>query len=132
MWNFGYFNKTRFSVHPIRSEDEISNNYGLEKYIYVDLIKIRAEVKDISESMFIPAKYVIDNVEVLKGKNIDDIKQIISYEGLYCDILLKNEKIEAFGKLEKVINLKNTDKTYHRLVIGTFEADSRDYLVYEN
>lgn len=132
MWNFGYFNKTRFSVHPIRSKDEIINNYGLEKYIYVDLIKIRAEVKDISESMFLPAKYGIDNVEVLNGKKIDDLKQIISYEGLYCDILLKDEKIEAFGKLEKVINLKNTNKTYHRLVIGTFEANSRDYLINEN
>ncbi|MBD3229670.1 MAG: hypothetical protein GF329_15930 [Candidatus Lokiarchaeota archaeon] len=128
-WNFGYFNNTRFSVHPVKSEEEIINKYGREKYIYEDLIKIRARVNNTDESMFLPAKYEISDFEVIKGKKVEYIKQIISYEGLYCDILLEEEEIEAFGKLEKVINLK-TEKSYHRLVIGSFEANETDYLTY--
>ena len=54
------------------------------------------------------------------------IEELVSYEGLYCDLVEKGEKVLAFGKLEKVI-YKNKDA--FRVLIGSIDAHSKDYIV---
>ena len=127
-WNFGYFDDTRFSIHPIKQDKKIINNYGNERITPLGLLKIRGVILNSDESYFLPAIYELTDVEILEGNNVEEIKLIISYEGLYRNIAHKDEIIEAFGKLEKVYEF-NSSKSYYRLLIGSFEAQSMDYII---
>ena len=116
-WNYGFYKDTYFSVHPTRTDSEITEEYGDYQYTGRGAVTVKAVITESSESMFLPAKYKIDIIEVTKGINVF-IGEIVSYEGVYCDVFEEGEKIEARGKLEQV-NGK------HRLVLGTFDVDDQ-------
>ena len=125
-WNYGFFENRYFSIHPIRNDDEIRENYGDRVYRERGTARIRAVVTDASESVFMPALYRIDEVEVIEyegeGAPAAPIGEVASYEGLYRDVVDDGERIEARGKLESV-----NDQTY-RLVIGTTALGGKGYI----
>jgi predicted nucleotidyltransferase len=129
-WNIGTFEQTRYSVHPIRIKDEIREKYGDVKYEPQGFVKIKARVIDNSEAIYLPCKYRLSDVEILDISKTFEfeiiIEELVSYEGLYCDLVEKGEKVLAFGKLEKVI-YKNKDA--FRVLIGSIDAHSKDYIV---
>ncbi len=127
-WNMGNFRGTRFSIHPIRTDEEILEKYGDLEFNPKGIVEIEGIVTQDANSMFLPCKYDISDVKILKGPRVDDIIQICSYEGLYCSMVRKGESFRARGKLEEVIDNKN-NRTYHRLLIGSYLAKSRDYLL---
>lgn len=116
-WNYGFFKNTYFSVHPTRMDAEITETYGDVTYTGRGSATVRAEIADSSESMFLPAHYKIDNVKVVEGENVV-IEEIVSYEGVYCDVFSEGEKVEARGRLEQA-NGK------YRLVLGTLEVKNQ-------
>ncbi|MBU7018203.1 MAG: hypothetical protein HXS44_11900 [Theionarchaea archaeon] len=116
-WNYGFYKDTYFSVHPTRTDTEITEEYGDYLYARRGAATVKAEITDSSESMFLPAKYRIDTIEIIEGMNVC-IDEIISYEGVYCDVLLEGEKIEARGKLEQV-------NEGYRLVLGALDVDNQ-------
>ena len=89
-------------------------------------IQIRARISDHQESIYLPSKYKIEAVEIIDGKKIEDLYEIISFEGLYSFMAKKGELVEIKGKLEKVISDK---ESYHRIVIGSFNAKEQDYIL---
>ncbi|NVM03723.1 MAG: hypothetical protein HWN67_15435 [Candidatus Helarchaeota archaeon] len=127
-WNMGNFKRTRFSIHPIRTDEEILEKYGDLEFIPKDIVEIEGIVTQDEDSLFLPCKYEISDVTILKGPKIDDIMEICSYEGLYCSMVRKGETFRAKGKLEEVIDNKK-NKTYYRLLIGSYLAKSQDYLL---
>jgi len=116
-WNYGFYKGTYFSVHPTRTDDEITENYGEVQYTGMGAATIKAEITDSSESMFLPAKYKIEVLAIIEGGNVP-IEEIISYEGVYCDVFAEGENVEARGRLEQV------DGRY-RLVVGTLEVENQ-------
>ncbi|MFX1520440.1 MAG: hypothetical protein ACFFCD_11025 [Promethearchaeota archaeon] len=127
-WNIGTFEQTRYSVHPIRIKDEIREKYGDVKYEPRGFVKIKARVIDNSEAIYLPCRYDLSDVELIEGvKDFEiEITELISYEGLYCDLVKKDETILAFGKLEKVIS---RNKETFRVLIGSIDAHSKDYII---
>ena len=126
-WNRGIFEGTEFSIHPVKLEEDISEKYGDRIFRAKGMIKIKATVSDGSEADFLPSVYKIEDVRVLFGPNVKDIREVVSYEGLYGGIVDKDEKIIVYGKLEKVID-KRRNEEYYRVLIGSQEARGRDYL----
>ena len=113
-WNYGYFGPRYASIHATRQDDEISEQYGDRVYRGQGAARLRAVLLDVSESMFLPATYRVEGVEVLDGDPAAaGVREIVSYEGLYCDIADTGAVVEAYGKLEAVNGVPN------RLVIGT-------------
>jgi predicted nucleotidyltransferase len=127
-WNMGNFRGTRFSLHPIRTDEEILKKYGDLEFNPKGIVEIEGIVTQDEDSMFLPCKFDISDVKILKGPKVDDIIQICSYEGLYCSMVRKGEFFKAKGKLEEVID-KKRKKVYHRLLIGSYLAKSQDYLL---
>jgi predicted nucleotidyltransferase len=121
-WNYGFFGERYFSVHPTRKDDEIRESYGDRVYREKGAVRIRAIVPDASESLFMPALYRIEEVKVIDGEGALPLKEVVSYEGLYRDVVDTGEKIEARGKLESV------NGQYDRLVIGTTMLKGEGYL----
>jgi len=126
-WNYGFFGDRYFSIHPTRTGDEIEENYGDRIYREKGAAGIRAIVSDASESLFMPALYRIEKVEVIEGgvgaqRDALPLREVISYEGLYRDVVDSGEEIEARGKLESV------NERYYRLVIGTTALKGEGYV----
>jgi predicted nucleotidyltransferase len=113
-WNYGYFGPRYVSIHATRQDHEINEQYGDRIYRGQGAAHLRALLSDVSESVFLPAIYRVEGVEVLEGDPAAaGVGEIVSYEGLYCDIADTGAVVEAFGKLEAVNGVPN------RLVIGT-------------
>ncbi len=115
-WNYGVFKGRRFSIHPIRRDEEIAEEYGNYLYITKAISKVKAEVEDASESMFLPAIY---HIRVIDGDV--NAKEVISYEGLFSDVAEEGDLIEVCGKVEEVRNADG-DSLYNRIVIGAAEV----------
>jgi predicted nucleotidyltransferase len=116
-WNYGFFDGRYFSIHATRKEDEIRENYGDRIYREAGAAGIRAVVTDASESLFMPAVYRVEDVEVIggevEGQRAALLREVVSYEGLYRDVVDDGMEIEASGKLERI------NGEYYRLVVGT-------------
>ncbi|MDK6028624.1 hypothetical protein QPL79_04555 [Ignisphaera sp. 4213-co] len=127
-WNRALYKNRQFSIHPVKLENEVNEEWEQKRFRYIGLATIRARIVDAKDSIFMPAVYVVDNVKVVEG--IDDAKKInyvVSYEGLYIDIASENEEIIAMGKVEEVEDIKKNEKFY-QLTIGTFEARGKDFI----
>jgi len=98
-WNYGFYRGTYFSIHPTRTDDEITEGYGDQVYHQLGEAKGTAEVEDASESIYLPAVYrVTDSKLVNRDENIS---MIVSYEGVYGGLFTEGEKVEFRGILEK-------------------------------
>jgi predicted nucleotidyltransferase len=122
-WNYGFFGDRYFSIHPTRTDDEIRESYGDRIYREKGIARIRAIVSDVGEALFMPALYRIEEVEVIEGEaEAQQVREVLSYEGLYRDVVDSGVEIEARGKLESV------NERYYRLVIGTTALRGEGYV----
>lgn len=126
-WGRGLFHGTKFSVHPTKLDEEGSEKYGDRIYRPEGLVKVEATVSDDSEASFLPSVYKVEDVKFLEGLMVEDVREVVSYEGLYGDIAKVNERIMVKGKLERV-NDKRYGKEYHRVLVGSPEAKGNDYI----
>lgn len=130
-WNYGVYKGKMFSVHPIRSDLDIREKYGDKIYHGMGLVEGEATVSSSQESIFLPAVYRIEDVVIRRGVLVDDIREIVSYEGLFCDLADSGDKVVFKGKLERVTEV-NTNKTYYRVVLGTTEYGAGYIIKKEN
>ncbi|MDH5815246.1 MAG: nucleotidyltransferase domain-containing protein [Candidatus Nezhaarchaeota archaeon] len=125
-WNRGFFKGKEFSIHPVKKDDEVNEVFGEFTYKPIGLATIRGTVIDSSESMFMPSRWLVDEVESLSGVNAEGVTELCSYEGLYMGIVNEGETFEARGKVEAVYRRGKFD--HYRLLIGSPEARGQDYL----
>ncbi len=126
-WNLGVFDSTKFSVHPVKTEDEVNEEYADRVYESVGSVTVGAVVHQNSESMFLPAVYQVREAKVIKGPQATDIEEVVSYEGLYGDIAEVGETILVKGKLEQVTE-KKSKRRYHRVLVGSPEGKGAEYV----
>jgi hypothetical protein len=122
-WNYGTYEGRYFSIHPIRSDDEITETYGEHIYRSQGTSRVQAIVVDASEALFMPAIYRVADVRVLEGDpEAAGVREIVSYEGLYRDVVDAGSVVEAYGKVESV------DGQPRRLVIGSMALAGKGYV----
>ena len=126
-WNRGVYMGTLFSIHAVKLEEENTEKYGDRIFKPEGMIKIKATVSDASETDFLPSIYKVEDVKIIEGRKVNDIFEVVTYEGLYSGLAEKDERILSYGKLEKVID-KRTGKQYHRVLVGSKEAKGKDYI----
>ena len=124
----GLFRGRQFSIHPVKTEEEVEEKYGLRKYEFMGMITICGTVENCRDSIFMPSKYSVKDVRTLEGKARPEIKEVVSYEGLYSGIAEEGEEIVARGKLELVENIEE-GSTFFRVLVGSFEARGRDFIL---
>ncbi len=107
-WNYGYFEGTYFSIHPTRTDEEITENYGDNTYHRIGQATGTAVISDSSESIYLPAVYKVSDSEP------SGVSEIVSFEGLYGGLFDIGDRIEYNGILEEV-----TGKNPHqRIIVG--------------
>jgi len=111
-WNYSYYDETYVSFHPVRTDYEIRENYGDYTYRPLGNVRGTAKITNSEESMFLPAIYEVENVCI---KETDfEVKQLVSFEGIFCDIFRECETVEFAGTLEEVTGKEN----YYRVIVG--------------
>ncbi|MCS7127675.1 MAG: hypothetical protein N3E36_00110 [Sulfolobales archaeon] len=127
-WNRGLYKNRQFSVHPVKLEHEVSEEWEQKVHKPLGVVEVRARVIDSSDSIFMPATYLVENAKVIEGtKPTKPLIKIVSYEGLYIDLAEPGDEVIARGKLEEVED-RVTGEEFCQVTIGTFEAGGRDYL----
>lgn len=126
-WNRGTFKNTLFSIHPTKIEEETLKKYGDRTFTPLGLIEAKAQVINSSDALYMPGIYIVRDVQILFGPNVQGIEEVITYEGLYRDLVNDGEYLLCRGKLEKVED-KQYDRIYYRIIIGSPEAAGNDYI----
>ncbi|MFN3621766.1 MAG: hypothetical protein ACK4TI_02650, partial [Nitrososphaerales archaeon] len=125
-WGYALYKGTAFSIHPIRLDREIDFVYGSERFRGLGLARIKARVEQVVEELYTPYTYQVSSVQVEEGERGWKISKISSYEGFYGSVIYEGEEIVAYGKVEEVS--RKAGENYLRLVIGSPEANGKDYL----
>ncbi len=126
-WNIGMFESKSFSVHPVKLEWEISEEYGAKTYYPVDQATIRAVICADTDHLFLPSVYRIEEAKIVEGPQISEIAEVVSYESLYGSIAEVGESIEVRGKLERVVDNK-TRREHYRILVGSPEGKGTEYI----
>ncbi len=126
-WNIGVFEGTKLSLHPVKLPEEVPDEYADKVYDPIGSAVVGAVVHQNVDSMFLPAVYQVREAKVIKGPEVNDVEEIVSYEGLYGDIAEVGETLLVKGKLEQVTDKKNKRK-YHRLLVGSPEGKGSEYV----
>ncbi len=127
-WNFGFYKEKFFSIHPIKLDSEIIEKYGEKKFASEGTVEITANVVDNTEALFNPASYKVSEVRILKGLKVNDIKEVVSFEGVFSDLASPNQLISAKGNLEVVVDVRSKE-TYHRVVVGSKNVGSPELMI---
>jgi len=106
-WNYGYFEGTYFSVHPIRTDKEITENYGDDTYHRKKTLEGTATVSDNRDSIYLPAVYGVEDS--------GEVSEVVSFEGLYGSLFEVGDRIRFKGVLEEI---RGKDPRYRVLVGG--------------
>jgi predicted nucleotidyltransferase len=98
------FQGCHFNVQPLRGESDYDAQKGaVASYVDLGETSLLARVIDDADSIYAPAFYGVDCVEILDGvknRNIESkLTQIISFIGAYSQIIKRGERIHAKGTL---------------------------------
>jgi len=126
-WNRGVIDGTPFSVNPVLAPNDIQDIYGKYRCEPLGIVEAEVKVTDSSESIFVPARYLVSAVKLNKNMKFNDVKEVISYDRDYGDIAYDGEQILIRGKLERVERLHD-GTIYYRIVIGSIEGEGTDYI----
>ncbi len=126
-WNKGVFKNTIFSIHPTKTEEEVSERYGDEVYKSHGIVEARAKVVDTTDSYFLPSIYLVDCVQLQGSGKFNKVHKVVSFEGLYADIAESGEWLVIRGKLEDVLDRSGRLK-YQRILVGSPQARGYDFL----
>ena len=117
----GKFRDKHFFIRFVKDQNEITEKYGTIIYKPEGDAKIKATIKDASESLFTPCTYQLADIQILEGPKDKPIKEIVSFRGRFCEHALNDETVIAQGKLERLQQKGKDD--YFRLLLGSKPSD---------
>jgi predicted nucleotidyltransferase len=117
----GKFMGKHFFIRFVKNHDEIAEQYGSIIYKPEGNCKIKATIVDSSQALFTPCSYMLANVQILEGPQVEPIEEIVSFRGRFCEHAINSENVIAEGKLERVIQHGKDD--HFRLLLGNKPAD---------
>lgn len=118
----GKFLETDYFIRFVKDWNEVDEAYGGIQYRNDGVAKVKATIVDDSEAIFTPCVYKVSNVQVLDGPHVEDIEEIVSFRGRFCEQARAGEPVTAQGKLEHV-NDRRHGREYFRLLLGNKPSD---------
>jgi predicted nucleotidyltransferase len=112
----GRFRGCEYFIRFVKAPAEVGERYGDSRYTSLGQVEIEATVADASQAIFTPCAYEVEDVRFTDGPTVDDLREIASFRGRFCEQAGEGEKVLARGKLEKVVTKEG--EVYHRLLLG--------------
>jgi len=123
----GMYKGFEFFIRYIKSPNDWGGSFYDYKYENRGRIKIKAEILDSTDSIFTPCSYKINVLDIIKNSentpeiNENEILEVNSFRGRFCEQAIKGEKVIVEGKIEKV-TFQNK-KEYFQLVLVNQSKD---------
>ena len=117
----GKYRQRDFFIRCIKDWNEIKERYGETLFKEIGYAKIKAIISDDSEAIFTPCRYLLEDIQPLKGEYCEEINEIISLRGRFCEQAKKGESVVAQGKVERLEN-QDGDISF-RLLLGNYRSD---------
>jgi len=111
-------------IRYIKNPQDWPDDFADFRYKNYGRVKLEADITDSTDSIFTPCTYKINCLNLLESSSsiqIEQITEICSYRGRFCEQAVEGERVFVEGKLEKVI-YKN-EKEYFRLQLGENDQD---------
>jgi predicted nucleotidyltransferase len=121
----GMYQGIDYFIRFIKEPNETPQQYGDIYYQNSGYSKICSTITDAQDALYTPCTYKLGNVQVLEGLPIVPLEEVVSFRGRFCMQAAIGEKIEAQGKIERVIN-KKSGKEHYRLILGN---KPQDYMI---
>ena len=112
----GRFRGCEYFIRFVKAPSEVVQSYSGRRYTSLGQAEIEATVANVSEAIFTPCTYGIKDVRFTEGPEVDDLREITSFRGRFCEQAREGERVLAKGKLERVVAREG--KVYHRLLLG--------------
>ncbi|TFG05367.1 MAG: hypothetical protein EU536_02015 [Promethearchaeota archaeon] len=117
----GIYKGTDFYIRCIKDWAEIDYKYEDLSIQNVGVATIMGVISDDSEAFLTPCRYLITGSRSTGESDLqDEIREIVSFRGRYCEVGQQGEEFEARGKIEKV---KFKTMEYYRLLLGSNDDD---------
>jgi predicted nucleotidyltransferase len=116
----GVFGGHHYFIRAIPDWDEIHEQYGDCTYRQLGQARAQCRITNDRDGLLTPCRYEIDNVTFLKGKPVDDVKEIVSYRGRFAEQVRQDEEAVVQGTLEQVECGK---EKWVRFVLGSQPTD---------
>jgi predicted nucleotidyltransferase len=116
----GLFGGHHYFIRAVLDWDEITERYGDRAYHQIGYARARCRITDHSESIFTPCRYEIDRVRIIKGSSTQDVREVVSFRGRFCEQAKKDDEVIIQGTLEQVQT--DTEK-WARFVLGENPKD---------
>ena len=111
-----YFKEFQCFIMFVVWPDQWGERYADPSFEQCGSAEVQARVTVERESIYTPCRYGIEDVAFLKGRTRSDLREIISFRGLFSDQARIGEWVRARGSLERVI--PQSAPVYHRLTVG--------------
>jgi predicted nucleotidyltransferase len=118
----GMYDGTDYFVRFVKDWSEVKECYGDVVYKNAGYTKLSATVSDVSDALFTPCTYKLENVDVIEGTKLAPLEQVISFRGRFCKQAEENENILVQGKAEYVTD-KRRNRSWYRIIIGNKPTD---------
>jgi predicted nucleotidyltransferase len=131
--NRGVVDGTLFDILATREWNEISGTWGDTTYQPLGQMTVECTVSNALASFDNPAVYEVQDVEIVdinltsppsNRVSTPNISEIASFTHTYSGQAREGERIVAQGKLEKVINQKES----YRIVVGTTRESLNEFI----
>ena len=120
----GMFNGFEFFIRYIKSPKDWQGSFYDYKYKNCGRIKLKALIIDDKNSIFTPCSYKINVIKIIESDipqnrmHLNDISEINSFRGRFCEHAKKGEKVFVEGKLEEIFIKGNDQKKYFRILLS--------------
>ena len=131
--NRGVVDGTLFDILATREWNEISGTWGETSYQPLGQMTVECTVSNALASFDNPAVYEVQDVKIVdinltsppsNRVSAPNISEIASFTHTYSGQAREGERIVARGKLEKVINIKES----YRIVVGTTRESLNEFI----
>ncbi|MFX1412728.1 MAG: hypothetical protein ACFFA2_02735 [Promethearchaeota archaeon] len=122
----GMYKGFEFFIRYLKSPSDWKGTYYDFLYKNMGRIELEAKIVDDANGIFTPCSYKIKLLKINKTDideiNQDQINEVSSYRGRFCEQAIKGEIVLVTGKLEKVIFRRN--KEYYRVLLTDQSQDT--------
>jgi 2-amino-4-hydroxy-6-hydroxymethyldihydropteridine diphosphokinase len=119
--NQGRFRDRIYFIRFIKNLHEAGERYGQLRYTQEGRAEIAAIIVDARDAIFTPCGYSVSDSCSLDGAPIEDLTEIVSFRGRFCEQAQAGETIIASGAIELVQT--NNGRAWKRLLLGNFPED---------
>ena len=118
----GQFNGRTYFIRFLKEIEEAGETYGSRSYFPEGKAEIEATITDDRDAIFTPCCYSLGEVRFLNGIQVNDLREIVSFRGRYCEQAQKGDRVQAAGTLERIQD--QGGRSWRRIILGNNVEDS--------